>query len=115
MNPKALIFGVILSVLLPVAVIVIFNFRAEGTEPTWPSLPLLGLGWAMAFFVPAFSAGFIAKRAGWLYGLALGAIPIAIALFAKYEVPFVLVVGVWFVAITGGALGHFASRDRSAL
>jgi uncharacterized membrane protein YjjB (DUF3815 family) len=75
---------------------------------------LLG-AWVIALFAPAFCAGFVARRRGWLYGVVLGGLPIAIALVAKYEIPVVLVVAFWVVAITGGALGHLASRTRHAL
>ena len=115
MNSKALTIGAGLSVLMPIAVIAIFNVSAENTEPTWPSLSVVGLGWAIALFFPAFCAGFIAKRSGWLYGLMLGVIPIAIALSAMYVVPFVIMVVFWFVSVMGGVLGHFASRGRNAL
>src|SRR3989442_1264806 len=115
MKLKPLLIGAVLALLLPVLIVAAFNVRGPETEPTWPNVPLLVGAWVIALFAPAFCAAFVARRRGWLYGAVLEIVPIAIAIVAKYEVPFVLIAAFWVVAIVGGALGHYASRTRHAL
>jgi tetrahydromethanopterin S-methyltransferase subunit G len=109
------VIGAVMALLLPVLVVAVFNVRGPETEPTWPNLPLLVGAWVIALFAPAFCAAFVARRLGWLYGAVLGIVPITIAVAAKYELPLVLIIAFWVVAIAGGALGHLASRARHAL
>ena len=115
MNARSLAFGAVLSLLLPIAVILIFNVRGPNTEPTLPNLWFLLMGWLVAQFVPAFCAGFMARSAGWRYGAILGCVPICVAFLAKYDVPIVFVAVLWVVAVLGGVAGQFASRGRHAL
>ena len=112
MNARPLAFGVVLSLLLPIAVILLFNVN---TEQSPPNLWLLLLGWLIAQFVPAFCAGFMGRSAGWRYGAVLGLVPICIALLAKYEVPIFVLIILWAVAVGGGVAGQRLSRGRSAL
>ena len=115
MQVKPLMIGVGLALVLPVLVVVAFNVRGPESEPTWPNMPLLVGAWVIALFAPAFCAAFVARRLGWLYGAVLGFVPIAVAVAAKYEIPLVLIVAFWLVAIVGGTLGQLASRARHAL
>jgi len=115
MNARPLALGAVLSLLLPIAVILIFNVRGPNTEPSPPNLWLLLTGWLVAQFVPAFCAGFIARSAGWRYGAVLGCVPICVAFLAKYQVPVVFAALLWVVAVVGGVAGEFASRGRHAL
>ena len=109
-NMKALMIGIALSVLMPMAVESIYNYRSEFAESTPLGQPLLTVGWAWEYFVPTFVAVIIAKNTGWLYALILGII--SIGYLSGFEFTQFEILIVFGFAGIGAFLGQWATHAK---
>ena len=112
---KAVILGLVLSLVLPVAAFLFFNVRDPAVYPEPPNLLAVLAAWLAALFLPGFAAGLVAKQAGWLYGGVLALVPIAFAALVGYQVPIAFVVLLWAVGLLGGVLGQRVGKRPHAL
>jgi putative membrane protein (TIGR04086 family) len=80
------VFGCALALICAVAVVLTVNFTSHPDE-SLPNLGFIALLWLVAFFVPAFITGSRAPNAGALFGLVVGPVPLLVAVFFGYGVP----------------------------
>ncbi|HEX8987033.1 MAG TPA: hypothetical protein VF816_03665 [Rhodocyclaceae bacterium] len=83
------------------------SFEAVGAEIYFAAALLM-------LFFPAFSAGYVAKRHGALYGLLLAAVPIALFSLVNAGVPVLFYFGWLAVAVVGGYAGQSLAQRTHA-
>jgi hypothetical protein len=114
---KPLIVGFAVSVGLAVAGFV--GMQLAISAISFESFEVVGLEIYLAFallmlFFPAFSAGYVARHHGSLYGVVLAGVPIALFSLANKGLPVLFYFSWVFVAAVGGYSGQTIARRKHA-
>ncbi|MCJ0762183.1 hypothetical protein [Variovorax terrae] len=111
LRPSLVAYGLAAALFASLAVVFSVNFQSSPVSGE----PTIGPGaasllWLAVFFVPPLVIASRAKVHGALYGIAIGLVPLAVALLIGYSVPLLMALFFYAAAPMGGYLGQRLAR-----